>query len=107
MIFSGLQASEMPISIVSVSFGDVDVPYLNCPCMTIRYITYHPLHITPFQELHLVAGNTRRALGEMQSLFNVSFFSRDSALHPDPIPEGCSQFHILLLSRVLQSPCSS
>lgn len=36
----------------------------------------------------------------MHSLFNVSFFSRDSALHPDPIPEGCSQFHILLLSRV-------
>lgn len=36
MIFNGLYNNETMVSILLVSFGDVDVPYLNCHCMTTR-----------------------------------------------------------------------
>lgn len=62
MIFSGLQASEMPMSIVSVSFGDVDVPYLNCPCVTIRQaLTCHPFSGTSFSSRKHKEGFRRNA----------------------------------------------
>lgn len=94
MIFNDLHTSEMPISILSVSFGDVDVPYFNCPCMTRQALTYHPFSGTSFN-----SRKHKEGLGEMQSLFNVSCFIGDPAPHPDPIPEGWSQLYTLLLSR--------
>lgn len=66
MIVSFLHTSEMPIIILSESFGDVEVLCLNNPFKTIR------------------ARDTRRVSAETQPLFNASCFLRNSAFIQTP-----------------------
>lgn len=89
MIVHGLHTSEMPISILSVSSGNVAAPYLNCTCER------QALDTTSFQELHLVVGSSRKALGHMEwcLLLHQGLFTQISHFRQ-------VQFHVLLLSRV-------